>query len=297
MELTQLAQFKAIAECQSISQAAEKIYISQPSLSASLRKLEDELGVRLFERRKGRIFLNDAGVMALSHINIILEQVEKMKAELGQYKRKGNTFSIAFCDPGPMWYSMPRFSLAHPECEITYHRFDETENDNDLLLSGSYDIVFSSRHLTHPDIQGFLFIRDQLLLSVPASHLLAKETEIELRKIKNLHEPLAFFNGMGSFNKRQFPFWAEMNTIIERIFYDDREIYGQIIRTTGAPTISTRLARLYRNDGEGRVLIPLIDSEFSIDYYICYLSENEKRLLPFITWAQQCAKDFEIQRV
>ncbi|MDR2499526.1 MAG: LysR family transcriptional regulator [Treponema sp.] len=65
MELTQLAQFKAIAECESLSRAAEKIYISQPSLSAALQKLEDELGARLFERTKGRIFLNEAGKRAL----------------------------------------------------------------------------------------------------------------------------------------------------------------------------------------------------------------------------------------
>jgi DNA-binding transcriptional LysR family regulator len=294
MELTQLAQFKAIAECESISRAAENIYISQPSLSAALRKLEEELDVRLFERKKGRIILNEAGKLALTHVNIILEQAKQMKTELNHYARKDNMFSIAFCDPGPMWYSMPRFALVHPEYEITHHRFEETDNDNDLLLSGRDDIVFSSKHLTHPDIHGFLFITDQLLLSVPASHPLADKTEIELRKINNLK--IAYFNGMGSFHKRQIPFWAEMDKNIERTFYDDRELYGQIIRSTDVPTISTKLACLYRNDGEGRVLIPLIDGEFLINYYICYLAKNKKRLQSFITWAEQCAKDFEVPR-
>ena len=52
MELTQLLQFKTIAECKTMTQAAKKLHISQPALSTGLKKLEEELGVQLFERKK-----------------------------------------------------------------------------------------------------------------------------------------------------------------------------------------------------------------------------------------------------
>jgi DNA-binding transcriptional LysR family regulator len=287
MELTQLAQFKAIAESKTMTEAAESIHISQPALSASLRNLENELGVRLFERSRNRIVLNEAGKLALLHAARIVEQAEDMKTELARYARKENSFSVAFCDPGPLWYSVPRFSLAHPECELSYRRFEESADDCGILLSGSADIVFSSHYLTHPDISGFLFITDQLLLSVGAAHPLAGMEEINLRTTESLH--LAYFNGMGSFHKKQLPFWEEAGDRVTRTFYDDRELYAQTVRSTDVPTISTRLASHYRNDGAGRVLVPLADPEFSIDYYVCYLTKHKKRLRAFIEWAKGCA--------
>ena len=58
MELTQLIQFKAIAENNSISIASKKLHISQPALSTSLKKLETELEIQLFDHTKNKIILN-----------------------------------------------------------------------------------------------------------------------------------------------------------------------------------------------------------------------------------------------
>jgi DNA-binding transcriptional LysR family regulator len=291
MELTQLAQFKAIAECQSLSRAAEKIYISQPSLSAALQKLEDELGVLLFERRKGRIFLNEAGEIALSHVTIILEQVEKMKLDMNHYKRKENTISIAFCDPGPLRYCIPKFSVEFPDIEIHYSRFEENGNEFDLLFNGINDIIFTSKIIEHNDVTCSHFITDKLLLSVPAPHPLAKEKMISLRNIKSLE--IGQPNPGGSFLSKQRPFWEQLKPHIKMTLYDDPAVFNQILRNTNGITMSTRLVRHYRDDGPGRVLIPLAETELSIDYYICFLTENKKWLNSFLIWAEKCISDFE----
>jgi DNA-binding transcriptional LysR family regulator len=291
MELTQLMQFKAIAECKTMTEAADKIHISQPALSAALHNLEKELGLNLFDRQRNRMILNDAGKLTLSQVKLILELVENMKTELSLYSRKDKIFSVAFCDPGPMWYCVPQFSISNPDFEIRSRRFDEDKNVMEMVLNKSFDIIFSSVKLEHPDISSFLFIRDQLLLSVPTSHPLAKKSLINLRKTTGIK--IAYFNGiMGSFHKKQLSFWAEMETKFDRVFYDDRELYGQIVRSTNVPTISTKLARHYRNDGAGRVLIPIIDPEFSIDYYYSFLKKNNDRLKPFTSWAARHAKNF-----
>lgn len=61
MELLQIKYFKVIAETENISKAAEQLYIAQPSLSQTLKRLEDELGTPLFDRTGKRITLNCAG--------------------------------------------------------------------------------------------------------------------------------------------------------------------------------------------------------------------------------------------
>lgn len=291
MELTQLAQFKAIAECQSLSRAAEKIYVSQPSLSAALQKLEDELGVRLFERRKRRIFLNETGKIALSHVNIILEQVEKMKRDMNQYKRKENTISIAFCDPGPLRYCIPKFSAEFPDIEVHYSRFEENGNEFDLLLNGINDIIFTSKAIEHNDVTCIHFITDKHLLSVPASYPLAKEKIISLRNIKTLE--ISQSNPGGSFLEKTKLFFEKLKPNIQLTLYDDPAVFNQILHNTNGITMNTRLVCHYRDDGPGRVLIPLAETELSIDYYICYLTKNKKWLNPFLTWVKECINNFE----
>ncbi|MDR1420047.1 MAG: LysR family transcriptional regulator [Treponema sp.] len=285
MELTQLAQFKAIAEYESMSRAAEKICISQPSLSASLRKLEEELGVRLFERRKGKIMLNDAGKMALQQVNAIFEHAEKMKAEMEQYKRKENTISIAFCDPGPLRFCIPKFSMEFPDAEIHYNRFEENGKEIELLLDGINDIVCTSRTVEHDDVTCVHFIKDCLFLSVPASHPLAKEKTVSLKKIKSLSimQP----NPGGSFLAKQKQFWKSLRPNIKMALYDDPAVFIQILRNTNGITVSTTIVRHYRDDGQGRVLVPLENPEMSIDYYFCYLAKNRNRLSAFLLWLEQ----------
>lgn len=61
MDITQLQYFRTVAHLEHITQAAEELHISQPNLSNAIKRLETSLGVALFERRNGRIFLNDYG--------------------------------------------------------------------------------------------------------------------------------------------------------------------------------------------------------------------------------------------
>jgi DNA-binding transcriptional LysR family regulator len=62
MELLQLRHFQIVARLQHISRAAEELNITQPSLSIMISRLEDELGVRLFDRKGRSIKLNEAGL-------------------------------------------------------------------------------------------------------------------------------------------------------------------------------------------------------------------------------------------
>jgi DNA-binding transcriptional LysR family regulator len=227
MELTQLAQFKAIAGCESISRAAEKAYVSQPSLSAALQELEDELGARLFERRKGRIFLNEAGKLAFSRAAIILEQAEKLKQDINQYQRKENTISIAFCDPGPLRYCIPQCSLEFPGIEIHYSRFEEKGNETELLRNVGGDIVFTSKAITYDDVMCVQFITDRLFLSAPASHPLAKEKIVSLRNMQSLE--IHQIDPGGSFTAKNKAFFKQLQPNIQLMLYDDPAFFNQML--------------------------------------------------------------------
>ena len=68
MELSQLRYFIAVAELGNMSKAAETLFVSQPNLSTSISRLEEEVGAPLFERRRGKISLNQNGALLLKNV-------------------------------------------------------------------------------------------------------------------------------------------------------------------------------------------------------------------------------------
>ena len=82
MELYLLEQLIAFSRQGTLSGAAEKLHISQPALSQSMKKLEESLGVSLFERSKNKIALNENGIMAVQLGEKLLEQSREMEERL-----------------------------------------------------------------------------------------------------------------------------------------------------------------------------------------------------------------------
>lgn len=91
MELNQIKQFRVIARTESISRASEELFIAQPSLSQTLKRLETELGTPLFDRKGRRISLNGAGRIFLKYCDEITAALDSASREINEYI--GNTKS------------------------------------------------------------------------------------------------------------------------------------------------------------------------------------------------------------
>ena len=95
MTLQQLTYIKMTAECGNITEAAEKLFISQPSLSAAIHNLEKEMGVTIFVRSKKGVVLTREGEELLSYAGMLLEQADIMKEHFGVGKARMPKFSVS----------------------------------------------------------------------------------------------------------------------------------------------------------------------------------------------------------
>ena len=82
MELNQLKCFLEVARLEHITQAAEQLHITQPALSKVIARLEDDLGVKLFDREGKNIRLNEYGRVALRYAQRIMYTIGDLQAEL-----------------------------------------------------------------------------------------------------------------------------------------------------------------------------------------------------------------------
>ena len=142
LELEQLAQLMAVAEHGTLSAAAEALHISQPSLTRSMQKLENVLGVDLFERKKNRIQLNEAGRIAVEEAGIVLSAAENMETRMAAYARSLRTITVGSCAPAPMWEVTPLLSRQYPDMTIAAE-MNEPDKLAEGLENGTYQLIIT----------------------------------------------------------------------------------------------------------------------------------------------------------
>ena len=131
LELYQLMQLLAIAECGTMSGAAERLHLSQPALSRSMQKLEDTLQVTLFDRQKNKVSLNKNGELAVEQARRVVQQAQDLVEQVRAYDRSQHTISIGSCAPAPLWELVSLVSQLYPQMTVSSEM-----KDTDQLLSG-----------------------------------------------------------------------------------------------------------------------------------------------------------------
>lgn len=173
MEIHQLRYFVEVAHTASVSRAAERCKVAQPSLSQQLKKLEDSVGAKLFDRLTGNggrgMLLTEAGKSLLPRAKRILAEVEA--ATRGDVGEGGGDMSLSVgAIPTMAPYLLPpalrRVERQWPHCQLNL-REDLTENLLDAVASGELDCAIMSSHDPHDDIETDLLADEELVVIVP----------------------------------------------------------------------------------------------------------------------------------
>jgi LysR family hydrogen peroxide-inducible transcriptional activator len=144
MHLHQLKYFVSIVETGSITKAAERCFISQPSISQQLSKLEDSIGKKLFSRVKGKLVLTDAGHVMYKQALKILSDVEDARHQVSDLDNsRGGTVAIGILPtlaPFMLPQALMALSKEYPEATVTI-REDISESIVDAAQRGEIDIL------------------------------------------------------------------------------------------------------------------------------------------------------------
>jgi LysR family transcriptional regulator, hydrogen peroxide-inducible genes activator len=187
MEVNQLRYVCAVADTGNFSRAAERCQIAQPSLSQQVLKLEEDLGVKLFDRLGRRIRLTEAGRAFIPRARAILEQMEAARssaAEKNADLRGGVAVGVI---PTVAPYLMPSyassFAKRYPDAKLRI-----VEETTSVLVGGlrdlSIDAAILALPLRHKDLELFPIRTEPLFAVLRRDHPLASAKSLALKDLR-----------------------------------------------------------------------------------------------------------------
>lgn len=174
MELRHFRYVRMVAQCGSFTKAAAKLFISQPALSNYISKVEEELGVRLFDRSATPLILTYAGEQYLKRAEVILMQLDDMDRELRDITlRKEGRLRLGFPNERIIYMLpiiLPPFKAMYPRVEVEVIS-GPGNRLMDSLRAGDVDFVFLPQWVKDKDIGQVKVAEEELVLVAANGYL------------------------------------------------------------------------------------------------------------------------------
>ncbi|BAH42545.1 transcriptional regulator [Brevibacillus brevis NBRC 100599] len=185
MELLQLQYFLTVARMEHVTEAARSLHVTQSSLSKTIQRLEEDLGVPLFDRTGRKLRLNEFGSKFLCRVERALFELEQGKLELRDLSNpEHGTLELAVTTASTLPNILREFRKKRPD--IQFHvQMLTTQEMVTLLHRGEVDFCLSSPPIQDDDIECEIVFIDPILVAVPRGHRLADRSIVSLTELKD----------------------------------------------------------------------------------------------------------------
>lgn len=271
MELLQLQYLLTTARHEHMTKAAEELCISQPALSKTIARLEEELGVPLFDRVNRQIRLNDFGKSFCAKVEKALALLEEARQEVKDMAGlERGSIAVATNSLRRLAGAVAAFRQRHPDVRfrIVQTAPADSEAMGRLLERGEVDVGFSATPLCRPGIGERTVLTAEVHLAVPSGHRLADRRRIALREAAE--EPFIEY-------KEGHPFRAVNDAICERA-----GIRRRIVCEAEEPEAVDQLLRA----GLGVALVPVCAGDGQAEYPLLRLGEADNRRDYVTAWRE-----------
>lgn len=195
MKLTQLEYFCTAVQCQSITAAAKKLYVTQPAISGAIRELEKEFSVILFSHARNKMTLTEEGRLFYERAEQLLREVEAARQQLSDLGSAQQTVKVGI---PPLWGTtffpdlLHDFNARHPNIRLVFYEYGSARAAA-LVKEKVLDIALANLSVDDPEsFQSACIGRDHFIIVVDPSHPLAARESVTLEDLAGI--PLVMYN-------------------------------------------------------------------------------------------------------
>jgi len=257
--LQQLQYFRELAVTGHLTRAAEKLYISQTTLSNTIINLEKKLGVKLFDRVGRSLQLSEAGANYLEYVSQALGALENGRAYLENYRDRGERKVSLTTGNALVWAGLVRGFQSHFR-DYSIQQLNSTPDQfRRMLLDMEVDFAITGTDdLSLSGLEYQVFREEQLYLCVPGNHPLVGRNSVTLEDIQNEN----FINLPQSLPFRKYcdNLFRKAGIRYHAVLECDYMLRGQLIEAGFGVALTTQSGQLTGFLGNNNHFIPLATS-------------------------------------
>ncbi|WP_404803894.1 LysR family transcriptional regulator [Lysinibacillus sp. S1] len=186
MDIKQLHYFIAVSEQMNFSKAAERLHISQPSLSNAIKKLEQEIGSPLLERNTRNLQLTEAGELLFERAKVIVKNMEVLKIEMDEVIVHGTRdITIGVMDSIKHWLPkvIANYKKDYPHMKIHLVDILGSKRVKKSLKSYKTHLIITNQLMDDPELEVQTLYEERLVAVLPLHHPLAQKDTLTISDI------------------------------------------------------------------------------------------------------------------
>lgn len=261
LNLEELEQFVVFADNGTLSRAAEILHISQPTLTRTMRRIEEGFGTSLFVRGKNRIALNEVGLKAAEVARHLLKQAANAIQDVQALAKNLQTISIETCAPVPLWGLLSSLTAEYPENTIS-SKIVSIDNIIADVVSGACDIGIIPFAQNDKRFYCWPFMRENLSVCIPKGHTLSLAKTLQLSDL----------NGFNCLLREQIGFWSDLcrqKMLASRFLVQTNDFeLEELIKTSTLLCFVTDVVKPSPEIYHDRAIVPISDPEANVTYHI-----------------------------
>lgn len=278
-----LEELVTFASEKTLAKTAEKLNVTQPTVTRGMQKLEDELGIQLFDRQPNRIVLTDTGKLAAEKAADVLAANRDFVQQLQNYAARQSVIKIAAIAPGPL--ILLRTNLASFSTHISINdNFIAAGQVTASLLNNENSIIISDQEIQTDQIESRYLGTENLYVNLDKFMYLANSQQVSFKDLAGLS--FVVLNDIGP--------WKE---IIQKhipnakfLYQEEWAALTEITKYSNFPFFSTNITTVnprQHTSNDDRVRIPITDEAATMTFYVSYLKTQKRALTPLITEISQ----------
>ncbi|GBG04352.1 LysR family transcriptional regulator [Lactobacillus rodentium] len=276
--LEELVSFKKYG---TLSATAEHLLITQPSVTRGMKKLEQELGVTLFNRSANKIELTATGNLAAQEAEKLLKSQEVFIEKVINFDKSQQSIKLGSVAPGPLLFIQSEYDQNKFEQKLTFnHQLVTPEDVTSDLLTYKEQIVFSHQEIQTKEIESLYLGSEQLSVRIDKFNPLSQQKSVSFADLAGVSFLVAQDIG---------PWKNICETYIPKakfLYQDDLNSLDELTRYSNFPVFRSNLTRLdqNRNENDNRKEVQISDEHNFLPIYASYLKykENKARIKPFL---------------
>ena len=268
-----LEELVIFASEKTLAKTAEKLNVTQPTVTRGMQKLEDELGIQLFDRQPNRIIFTDTGKLAAEKATEVLAVNRNFVQQLQNYAARQSVIKIASIAPGP-------FSTQISIDE----KFITPEQITTSLLNNENSIIISDQEIQTDQIESRYLGAENLYVNLDKFMYLANSQQVSFKDLAGLS--FVVLNDIGP--------WKE---IIQKYILNAKFLYQEewaalteITKYSSFPYFSTNITTVnprQRTSDDNRVRLPITDEAATMTFYANYLKKQKSSLTSLLNEINQ----------